>query len=342
MSVLDDILDGVRADLAARQQEHFKLERLKETVAAGSLTQRRDGCTAGTEVAGHRGSEAVQPVQGCARSHRRPSRPRRRLRGRRGPDHQRADGEAPVRRKSRGLRRSPGGGGGPGAGKDFIGSSYQLWEARAHGADLCTSSSLRSSRTRSSPWSSVLFPLGSCHSSKAHDGGAGARLSTCAGATVLGVNARNLATLEVNRGVFYELAPRVPAGIIKIAERACAGRTTCWPTPPLARTPCSWARAWSRACDPRSAVADLPPPGRTWRFDPAAATAPPAEARPAAAMTGGGTTGGAGDWRGHGWRRTAGEGTTDGGLQQRLANAEPRQCGDVACRRRSGRPGSLR
>jgi indole-3-glycerol phosphate synthase len=32
VSVLDDILDGVRADLAARQQE-TPLERLKETAA---------------------------------------------------------------------------------------------------------------------------------------------------------------------------------------------------------------------------------------------------------------------------------------------------------------------
>ncbi len=39
-----------------------------------------------------------------------------------------------------------------------------------------------------------------------------------AGATVLGINARNLATLEVDRGVFAELAPEVPDGIIKIAE----------------------------------------------------------------------------------------------------------------------------
>jgi indole-3-glycerol phosphate synthase len=44
-----------------------------------------------------------------------------------------------------------------------------------------------------------------------------------AGARVVGVNARDLKTLEVDRGVFARLAPRIPDGVVKIAESGVRG-----------------------------------------------------------------------------------------------------------------------
>ena len=44
-----------------------------------------------------------------------------------------------------------------------------------------------------------------------------------AGAKVIGVNARDLTTLEVDRGVFARLAPLIPADIVKIAESGIRG-----------------------------------------------------------------------------------------------------------------------
>ncbi len=44
-----------------------------------------------------------------------------------------------------------------------------------------------------------------------------------AGARVIGVNARNLKTLEVDRGTFERLAPEIPDHIIKIAESGVRG-----------------------------------------------------------------------------------------------------------------------
>jgi indole-3-glycerol phosphate synthase len=44
-----------------------------------------------------------------------------------------------------------------------------------------------------------------------------------AGARVIGVNARNLKTLEVDRSVFGRLAPRIPDGVVKIAESGVRG-----------------------------------------------------------------------------------------------------------------------
>ena len=40
---------------------------------------------------------------------------------------------------------------------------------------------------------------------------------------MIGINARNLATREVDRSVFATLAPRIPEGIIKIAESGVRG-----------------------------------------------------------------------------------------------------------------------
>ena len=42
-------------------------------------------------------------------------------------------------------------------------------------------------------------------------------------ATVIGVNARDLRTLEVDRGVFGRLAPRMPASVVKVAESGVRG-----------------------------------------------------------------------------------------------------------------------
>ena len=44
-----------------------------------------------------------------------------------------------------------------------------------------------------------------------------------AGAQVIGVNARNLATLEVDRSIFARLAPKIPADVVKIAESGVRG-----------------------------------------------------------------------------------------------------------------------
>ena len=44
-----------------------------------------------------------------------------------------------------------------------------------------------------------------------------------AGATVIGVNARNLGTLEVDRAIFARLAPPHPGGVVKIAESGVRG-----------------------------------------------------------------------------------------------------------------------
>lgn len=106
--------------------------------------------------------------------------------------------------------------------KDFIVSSYQIWEARAFGADLVLlivaaleQSALVSlvERTRSLG----MTPLVEVHAPDE------ARRAVDAGASVIGVNARNLATLEVDATTFERVAPLIPDTCVRIAESGIRG-----------------------------------------------------------------------------------------------------------------------
>jgi indole-3-glycerol phosphate synthase len=106
--------------------------------------------------------------------------------------------------------------------KDFIVGSYQLWEARAHGADLVLlivaaleQDALVSLIERSE--SIGLTPL-----VEAHDAEEVAR-ALDAGARIIGVNARNLRTLEVDRDTFARLAPLIPDSVVRVAESGVRG-----------------------------------------------------------------------------------------------------------------------
>jgi indole-3-glycerol phosphate synthase len=106
--------------------------------------------------------------------------------------------------------------------KDFIVTSYQLWEARAAGADLALliAAALDDNelaglidRARSMG----LTPLVEVHTEDE------IKRSVDAGADLIGVNARNLKTLEVDRDTFARLAPLIPDDVVRIAESGVRG-----------------------------------------------------------------------------------------------------------------------
>jgi indole-3-glycerol phosphate synthase len=106
--------------------------------------------------------------------------------------------------------------------KDFMVSSYQVWEARAFGADAILlivaaldQPTLVGLRERAES-------LGMTALVEVHDEAETER-AVAAGARVIGINARNLKTLEVDRGTFARLAPRIPPGIVKVAESGVRG-----------------------------------------------------------------------------------------------------------------------
>jgi indole-3-glycerol phosphate synthase len=106
--------------------------------------------------------------------------------------------------------------------KDFMVSSYQLWEARVYGADVILlivaaldQPTLIGLRERAES-------LGMTALVEVHDEAEVGR-AVDAGARVIGINARNLKTLEVDRGTFARLAPLVPPGIVRVAESGVRG-----------------------------------------------------------------------------------------------------------------------
>jgi indole-3-glycerol phosphate synthase len=140
--------------------------------------------------------------------------------------------------------------------KDFVVGSYQLWEARAHGADVALlivaaleQNALISLVERAA--SIGLLPLVEVHDEdelvRALD----------AGARVIGVNARDLATLEVDRGVFARLAPLIPPGIVKIAESGVRGPHDLLAYAAAGADAVLVGESLVTDKDPRTAVADL-------------------------------------------------------------------------------------
>ncbi len=106
--------------------------------------------------------------------------------------------------------------------KDFTVEEYQIWEARAWGADLVLLivAALDDAALRS--LLAVAHAAGMQALVEAHDDAEVARAVAC-GAQIIGVNARNLKTLEVDPQTFARLAPGIPEGVFLVAESGVRG-----------------------------------------------------------------------------------------------------------------------
>lgn len=106
--------------------------------------------------------------------------------------------------------------------KDFVVSPYQIWEARAHGADLVLLIVAALQQTELVSYVERIESLGMTPLVEVHDAPELER-ALDAGAHVIGVNARDLKTLEVDRGVFATLSGDIPHGVVKVAESGVRG-----------------------------------------------------------------------------------------------------------------------
>ncbi|WP_288240250.1 tryptophan synthase subunit beta [uncultured Bifidobacterium sp.] len=106
--------------------------------------------------------------------------------------------------------------------KDFITTPYQIWEARAHGADmvLLIVAALDDATLRA--LLELTHELGMTALVETHTAEEIERAVT-AGAGVIGINARNLKDLSVNVGNYRELAVALPQDVIKVAESGVFG-----------------------------------------------------------------------------------------------------------------------
>jgi indole-3-glycerol phosphate synthase len=140
--------------------------------------------------------------------------------------------------------------------KDFITTSYQLWEARAAGADmaLLIAAALEQNALESlveRARSIGLTPLVEVHDEDEVE------RAVEAGADLIGVNARNLRTLEVDRGIFEQLSPLIPDGVVKVAESGIRGPHDVIECAKAGAHVVLVGETLVRDNDPRASVADL-------------------------------------------------------------------------------------
>jgi len=103
--------------------------------------------------------------------------------------------------------------------KDFIATNYQVFEARAHGADIVLLIAAGLDKETLSNLKVLIEDLGMSALIETHNE-AEVLLACELGAELIGINARDLETFETNRYLFAELSSLIPSGTIKIAESA--------------------------------------------------------------------------------------------------------------------------
>lgn len=106
--------------------------------------------------------------------------------------------------------------------KDFIVESYQLVEARAAGADLALLIVAALDDDTLRRLHDEARELGLTVLVETHDE-AEVERALGVGAELVGVNSRNLKTLEVDPDTFGRLAPLIPGDVVKVAESGITG-----------------------------------------------------------------------------------------------------------------------
>ena len=255
MTVLEQILDGVRADLAVRQQ-HTPLDELKETARRAAAPRdvmavlRRPDVTVIAEV------KRSSPAKGAL---------------------------APITDPAALARDYAAGGASiisvlteprwfhgsladlaairqavtvPVLRKDFVLGSYQLWEARAHGADMILLIVAALDQNALVSLVERALSIGLVPLVEAHTDSEVVR-AVAAGAKVIGVNARDLATLALDREVFGRLAPLMPPDVVKVAESGIRGPRDLLAYAAAGADAVLVGESLVTGKDPRAAVADL-------------------------------------------------------------------------------------
>lgn len=106
--------------------------------------------------------------------------------------------------------------------KEFIGEEYQLLEARAAGADMALLIVAALPQDALARLYQFTLELGMTPLVEAHSADEVAR-AVDLGAQLIGVNARDLRTFELDRDLFGRVADQIPAGVIRVAESAVLG-----------------------------------------------------------------------------------------------------------------------
>ena len=221
MSVLDGILDGVRADLADREAAVGFTE-MKQLAAKADPPRDALAVLRGPGIGVIAEVKRTSPSRGALADIPDPAAlaadfaaagarmisvltERRRFGGSLADlDAVRAAVDVPVLRK------------------DFVVSPYQVHEARAHGADVVLLIVAALGQHALEALADRVDSLGMTALVEVHTAEEADRALE-AGAKLIGVNARNLRTLDVDRTVFGRIAPGLPSEVLRVAESGVRG-----------------------------------------------------------------------------------------------------------------------
>ena len=107
--------------------------------------------------------------------------------------------------------------------KDFMVDEYQFFEARAHGADVVLLIVAALSKSQLKDFFDIATELKMASLIEVHTADELERALEIA-PRIVGVNSRNLKTLEVDPTAFSDLIPRIPAELIRVAESGISKR----------------------------------------------------------------------------------------------------------------------
>lgn len=220
MTYLDELLGGARARVAAARDRE-PLESLRERAGAVEAGPSLRDALAGRGVAVIAEIKRASPSRGeLAPGLEAPTQARAYVEG----------GAAAVSVLTEPDRfkgdlddlRAVAGEGIPALRKDFVIDPYQVWEAREAGASavLLIVAALNGPTLREL--------MATCDGAgldalvEVHDEDEAA-VAVDAGARVIGVNARDLRTFEVDRGSFGRIRPHLPEGVLAVAESGIRG-----------------------------------------------------------------------------------------------------------------------
>ena len=220
MSVLDSIIEGVREDLATRRTSLSKLHEMIDSISPAldaHVTLSKNEMNVIAEVKRSSPSKgALAPIAdpaGLAEQYQEAGAAvvsvlteQRRFGG------SLADLDAVRKRISIPILR-----------KDFMVDEYQFFEARAHGADVVLLIVAALSKSQLKDFYDLTTELGMAALFEVHTMEELEDVMAV-GPRIVGVNSRNLKTLEVNTAAFAEIIPEIPSHLIRVAESGISSR----------------------------------------------------------------------------------------------------------------------
>lgn len=140
--------------------------------------------------------------------------------------------------------------------KDFMVDEYQFLEARAHGADIVLLIVAALSRSQLKDFYDLSCELGMASLIEVHTA---QELESAMEISprMIGINSRNLKTLDVDTQAFADLIPQIPAEIIRVAESGISTRSDVQGAQAAGASVILVGEALVKSGDPISAMQEL-------------------------------------------------------------------------------------